>query len=107
MNIVHFGDDDDDDEKNKNKEYDILNPLNAVCQNVFADKQKEHENKLRHIAKVFRHIRQKHKNELEVVVSFKILSRDNNTKKTEKKWFNGRYGYLLLREPFVFARHET
>ena len=56
MTIVKFGgNDDDDDKKDEFEEQgeDILNPLNDICQNIFKLKQKEHENRLRHIAHVF------------------------------------------------------
>ena len=67
--------------------------LHGVCQNLLRLKQKEHELRQRHMARVFRHRHEKHANELEVMVSFRIGQR--------------RRGVLFLGEPFVFARHES
>ena len=108
VTVVHFGGDDNDNDNDNDERNNILNPLNDICQNIFKLKQKEHENRLRHIARVFHHIRQKHKNELEIIVSFKMMNKNDNDNNNDK-WYNnnGRFGYLLLREPFVFARHET
>ena len=123
MSVVYFGERDRDRDGDGDNvgamqcadALDVLNPLNAVCQNMFRLKQQEHEKKQRHIARVFRQTRHRHKNELELIVSFKI--RDGvgvgtgtgtpDIDEREKRWFHGRFGYLLLRQPFVFERNET
>jgi len=113
MSVVRLGSTAGGDvEMVEEKAKDILNPLNAVCQNMFGLRQQEHERRMRHIARVFRHSRTKHKNEVQLIVSFRMTAgkraeAQREEDEAERRWFEGRYGYLLLREPFVFERNET